>query len=106
MREGKREEGRGKRDAQHPKPDTLHRLPWIKPRSLRAQLALWHGGLLALTLLALAGFTYLLLREFFNSRADDNLERHATDVAREIASTIYQYQTRNPGKEISKEEER
>src|ERR1051326_6048146 len=81
------------------------RLPWLKPRSLRVQLALWYGGLLALTLLVLAGFTYLLLREFFNSPAHSNLERDAEVVSRDIAGTLYKFQTENPGKEFSKEAE-
>ncbi|HLK56463.1 MAG TPA: ATP-binding protein [Chthonomonadaceae bacterium] len=82
------------------------RSPRWQPRSLRAQLAFWHGGLLALTLLVLAGLTYLLLREFFNSRADANLQRSAEVIASHIAIDLYQYPVENPGKEFSKEEER
>ena len=40
------------------------------PGTLRAQLCLWHAGLMAFTLLALAGFTYALLIGFLHSRAD------------------------------------
>jgi heavy metal sensor kinase len=72
----------------------------VRPRSLRAQLALWHGGLLALTLLLLAAFTYLLLGRVLNSLADANLEKYAKTTATGIAARLYQYQTENPGKPI------
>ena len=42
----------------------------MKTRSLRARLAFWQAGLLALTLISLAGLTYLFLREMLQSRAD------------------------------------
>ncbi|HZO89336.1 MAG TPA: ATP-binding protein [Chthonomonadaceae bacterium] len=70
--------------------------------SLRAQLALWHGGLLALTLLLLAGFTYLLLRQFLNSRADAALVRYAEDTAKTIAATLYHYETLHPGRTVDR----
>lgn len=73
------------------------------PRSLRAQLALWQGGLLALTLLLLAAFTYVLLRQFLNSQADAGLQRHGEITAVEIAGILYQYQTVNPGKDLEKD---
>jgi heavy metal sensor kinase len=62
----------------------------MKPRSLRARLALWQAGLLALTLLSLAGLTYLLLRQMLQSRADAGLEEYADNVARSIAASLYQ----------------
>lgn len=74
---------------------------WPRPRSLRAQLALWHGGLLALTLLLLAAFTYILLRQFLNSRADAALEEYAETTARIIAADLLTYQHHNPDQEFS-----
>lgn len=71
------------------------RLPFL--RSLRAQLALWYGGVLALTLLLLSGFTLLLLRQYLTSRADSALQSQATDAARAIAATLYRYNSENPG---------
>jgi heavy metal sensor kinase len=62
----------------------------IKPRSLRARLALWHAALLALTLVSLSALTFLLLREFLISRADANLEDFADKTARTIAEMLYQ----------------
>ncbi len=75
---------------------SVPRLPFL--RSLRAQLALWYGGILAFTLLLLSGFTLLLLRQYLTSRADAALELHATDTARTIAATLYRYNTENPGR--------
>ncbi len=72
------------------------RLPFL--RSLRAQLALWYGGVLALTLLLLSVFTLLLLRQYLTSRADSALQTHATDTARSIAAILYRYNTENPGR--------
>jgi heavy metal sensor kinase len=68
-----------------------------RPRSLRAQLALWHGGLLALTLLLLSAFTYVLLRQFLNSRADAALETYAETTAKNIAAILYHQETLHPG---------
>ena len=62
----------------------------MKPRSLRARLALWHAGLLALTLVALAVLTLILLRRFLHSRADKLLEDYADQTARSIAVELYQ----------------
>ncbi len=80
----------------------LSRLPrgFLRPRSLRAQLALWHGGLLALTLILLSAFTYVLLRQFLNSRADAALEQYAETTAKNIAATLYHQQTLHPGQKI------
>lgn len=58
-------------------------------RGLRAQLCLWHAGLMALTLLALAGFTYALLIRVLHSRADAALLEYADITARQIAATLY-----------------
>ncbi len=61
----------------------------MKPRSLRARLALWQAGLLAVTLLSLAGLTYLLLIRMLHSRADAGLRDYADTVARSIAGEIF-----------------
>jgi heavy metal sensor kinase len=58
-------------------------------RGLRAQLTLWHAGLMALTLLALSGFTYALLIRVLHSRADAALHGYADTTARQIATTLY-----------------
>jgi len=58
-------------------------------RGLRAQLTLWHAGLMALTLLALSGFTYALLIGVLHSRADAALHEFADTTARQIATTLY-----------------
>jgi two-component system OmpR family sensor kinase len=58
-------------------------------RGLRAQLCLWHAGLMALTLLALAGFTYALLIRVLHSRADAALREFADTTARQIATSLY-----------------
>lgn len=71
--------------------------------SLRAQLALWQAGLLALTLVLLAAFTYLLLRQFLNSQADAGLRRYAETTATEIGSILTRYQVINPGKTLEKD---
>jgi heavy metal sensor kinase len=65
----------------------------MKPRSLRARLALWQAGLLGLTLISLAGLTYLFLRDMLQSRADAGLERYADNVARTIGRTLLQERT-------------
>jgi heavy metal sensor kinase len=70
----------------------------LRPRSLRAQLALWHGGLLALTLLLLAAFTYVLLRQFLSLSADAALTDYAEKTAKLIAARLYQFETQFPGK--------
>ncbi len=70
----------------------------FRPRSLRAQLALWHGGLLALTLLLLAAFTYVLLRQFLSLSADAALSDYAEKTAKMIAARLYQFETQNNGK--------
>jgi heavy metal sensor kinase len=62
----------------------------LKPRSLRARLALWHAGLLAFTLIILSAATLLLLRNVLSSRADEALRDYADKTARMIASTLYQ----------------
>ena len=67
-------------------------------RSLRAQLALWHGGLLAVTLILLAGVTYLVLRQVLNSLADAALEDYAKKTAINIAAALYQSETLSAGK--------
>lgn len=78
---------------------------WPRPRSLRAQLALWHGGLLAITLLLLAAFTYVLLRQFLNSRADTALAEYAETTAKIIVADLLRFQQRFPGKEVGPAEE-
>src|SRR2546421_58221 len=83
----------------------LPRFAFLRPRSLRAQLALWHGGLLALTLILLAGFTYLLLRQVLNSRADAALADYADKTARAMAAFLYQYQTEHPGQDVRGKEQ-
>jgi heavy metal sensor kinase len=69
----------------------------VRPRSLRARLALWHAGLLALTLVTLSILTLLLLRTLLNSRADQALYDYADKTARNIAATVYQSSL--PGRE-------
>ena len=65
-------------------------------RSLRAQLALWHGVLLAVTLMALAGFTYFLMGQVLTSRADTDLLNYADKTSRDIASKLYRSEIENP----------
>lgn len=62
----------------------------MKLKGLRAQLCFWHAGLMAFTLLALAGFTYALLISFLHSRADRALEEHADVTARQLATALYE----------------
>src|SRR5713226_7118110 len=62
----------------------------MRVRSLRAQLALWHAGLLALTLITLAGLTYLVLLSVLHSRADAALEEYAETTSKQIAAKLYQ----------------
>ncbi len=62
----------------------------MKFRSLRAQLSLWHAALLAVTLVSLAGLTYVMLRQMLHSRADAALEDYAETTAKTIAATLYQ----------------
>lgn len=61
---------------------------------LRAQLCLWHAGLMALTLLVLAGFTYALLSGLLHSRADGALHEAADAQARQIAILLARAETR------------
>src|SRR5688572_32644141 len=61
----------------------------MRMKGLRAQLTLWHAGLMALTLLVLALFTYVLLIRVLNSRADAALLDYADTTARQIAATLY-----------------
>jgi len=58
-------------------------------QGLRAQLGLWHAGLMAFTLLGLAGFTFVLLITFLHSRADSALLEHADVTARDLAAALY-----------------
>jgi heavy metal sensor kinase len=62
----------------------------IRLRSLRAQLALWHAGLLAITLVVLAGLTYLVLLRVLHQRADAALETYAETTSKQIAAVLYQ----------------
>jgi heavy metal sensor kinase len=62
----------------------------MRPRSLRARLALWHAGLLAVTLAALALLILFLLKHFLNSRADAALYDYADKTARIIAASEFQ----------------
>jgi heavy metal sensor kinase len=62
----------------------------MQVRSLRAQLALWHAALLAVTLVTLAGLTYLVLLRVLHSRADAALERYAETISKKIAASLYQ----------------
>lgn len=62
----------------------------MKLQGMRAQLCLWHAGLMAFTLLALSGFTYVLLITFLHSRADHALEEHADVAARGLATALYE----------------
>lgn len=66
-------------------------------RGLRAQLCIWHAGLMALTLLLLAGFTYALLIRMLHSRADAALLEYADTTARSIAATLYRSEEPSPG---------
>ncbi len=78
----------------------------LRPRSLRAQLALWHGLLLALTLLLLAAFTYLLLREYLNHSADAALTEFAETTSKDIASAVYHYHTLHGDQPLDPDTER
>lgn len=78
----------------------------MRPRSLRAQLALWHGMLLALTLLLLAAFTYLLLREYLNHSADAALSEFAETTSKDIAAAVYHYHTLHPDQRLAPDAER
>jgi heavy metal sensor kinase len=69
----------------------------VKPRSLRARLALWHAGLLAVTLVALASTTLWLLRGFLTSRADAGLQAYAEAVAATIATDLYRASVERAG---------
>lgn len=60
------------------------------PRSLRARLALWQAGLLALTLLALSALTLVLLRTVLSSRLDGALADYAEKTAANVATTLNQ----------------
>ena len=60
----------------------------MRPRSLRARLALWHAAILGLTLAALAGLTLFLLRGFLHSRADQALEQYAETTAAIVAAEV------------------
>src|SRR5437667_11817301 len=60
----------------------------MKPRSLRARLALWHAAILGLTLASLSALTLFLLRGFLHSRADQTLEQYAETTAAIVASEI------------------
>ena len=75
-------------------------------RSLRAQLALWHGGLLALTLILLAGLIYLVLRQVLSSLADATLEDYADKTARNVAAKLFQAETLDPKRAQSEDERR
>jgi heavy metal sensor kinase len=65
----------------------------MKLGGLRTQLSLWHAGLMALTLAALAVFTYVLLTGLLHSRADDALYDTADTTARQIAITLARIET-------------
>ncbi len=78
----------------------------LRPRSLRAQLALWHGLLLALTLLLLAAFTYLLLREYLNHSADAALTEFAETTSKDIAAAVYHYRTLHADQPLDPDTER
>jgi len=60
------------------------------PRSLRARLALWQAGLLALTLVALSAITLVLLRTVLSSRLDGALADYAEKTAANVATTLQQ----------------
>ena len=75
-------------------------------RSLRAQLALWHGGLLALTLILLASLIYLMLRQVLSSLADAALEDYADKTARNVAAELYKAETLAPKRARSPDEQR
>jgi two-component system, OmpR family, sensor kinase len=62
----------------------------LRPRSLRARLAFWHAGLLAVTLILLSGLTLLILRSVLSSRADEALYDYADKTAARIATALYQ----------------
>jgi heavy metal sensor kinase len=75
-------------------------------RSLRAQLALWHGGLLALTLVLLASLIYVMLRQVLSSLADAALQDYADKTARNIAAGVYQAETLSPKRTLVPDERR
>jgi len=75
-------------------------------RSLRAQLALWHGGLLALTLILVASLTYIVLRQVLSSLADAALQDYADKTARNIAGALYSAEKMAPRGVLSDEERR
>src|SRR5579862_4911608 len=61
----------------------------MKPRSLRVRLALWHAGLLGVTLVILSLLTLVLMRRVLSSRLDDGLADYADKTARSIAAVLY-----------------
>jgi heavy metal sensor kinase len=65
-------------------------------KGLRAHLVAWHAALMALTLLVLALFTYLLLIRVLHSRADAALREYADTTARRMAVTLFQLRTVAP----------
>lgn len=75
-------------------------------RSLRAQLALWHGALLVITLIVVAGLTYLLLRHALSSLADSALHDVAEKTAKNIASLLYKERISSPTATQREEERR
>jgi heavy metal sensor kinase len=88
-----------------------HESPHSKPRfrlheSLRGQLALWQAGLLAITLVLLAVFTDVVLRQFLNSQADAGLRRYAETIALEVGTIVSRYDAENPGKSLEKDPNR
>src|SRR5205809_619382 len=71
-------------------PSSTSTLSFFRIHSLRVRLALWHAGLLAVTLISLAALTLVLLRSFLSSRADEGLLDYAETTARDIATQLYQ----------------
>lgn len=70
----------------------------LRPRSLRAQLALWYAGAMALTLLLVATVTYGLLDAFLSRRADESLQASAEEHARAIARLLVDDARLHPGR--------
>jgi heavy metal sensor kinase len=69
--------------------------------SLRAQLALWQAGILALTLLIISSLTLVVLRTVLQNREDTDLTRYATTTARGIEDILHQYQVAHHGADLS-----
>ena len=61
----------------------------LRPRSVRARLALWHAGVLALVVCAFSGAVYLLVRVQLRRDLDERLARDLATVERTYREAPY-----------------